>query len=97
MQKPITEKIQKEGMKIWKKLLQRTSNSENEGKCVKNNRKALTESWKLKNENLRRENAACMKRSNTPGRLCFEESVSDLVQGKIVRVEENKNLQKKQN
>lgn len=33
-----------------------------------------------------------MKRSNTPGRFCFEESVSDLVQGKMVCVEENKNL-----
>lgn len=35
-------------------LLQRTSNSENEGKWAKYNRKALTESWKAENESLKR-------------------------------------------
>lgn len=38
-------------------LLQRrlNSNSENEGKCVKNSRKALTEPWKPKSKSLKRE------------------------------------------
>lgn len=97
MQKPVTGKIQKEGMRIWKNYCREdwtgTSNSEKEGKCAKNNRKAFSEPWKPKNESLKRERILLVpKKSNRPGRFCLEESVTDLIQGKYNCDEERKNL-----
>lgn len=47
-----------------------------------------TQEWKFK----KRENTACTKRRNRSGRFCLEESVSDLIQGKIDCGDERKNL-----
>lgn len=54
MQKKSKRKYRKKGREFEKKYCREdqteTSNSESEGKCGKNNRKALIEPWKLENE-----------------------------------------------
>lgn len=74
-------------------LLQRTSNSENEGKWAKYNRKALTESWKPENESLKRGRMLlAWKEATHQADFALKNPLVTLFGEKIVCVEENKNL-----